>query len=126
MDTTYLLVFQIVILIFSVVIHEVSHGAAAEALGDPTARDMGRLTLNPIPHIDPVGSVLVPLILIFSGTGFIVGWAKPVPYNPNNLIRTKWAEPLVAFAGPAANLVMAILFSILIHLVLLFQRFCIL
>ena len=73
-------IFQIAILVMSVVIHEVSHGYAAEILGDPTARLQGRLTLNPLKHLDPVGSVIVPLLTSLSGFAF--GWAKPVPYNP--------------------------------------------
>ena len=77
--------FLILILIFSVVIHEVAHGYAASALGDDTARHAGRLTLNPLAHLDPVGSVLVPLVLALLPGGLILGWAKPVPYNPYNL-----------------------------------------
>jgi len=115
MQEPSLLVFQILVLIFSVVIHEVSHGSMAYALGDTTAKDLGRLTLNPLPHLDLMGSLVVPLLLVLSHAGFMLGWAKPVPYNPNNLIRTKWAEPLVAFAGPGANLVIAILFGALIR-----------
>lgn len=104
----------------SVVIHEVSHGYAALALGDPTAKYQGRLTLNPLSHLDPVGSVLVPLIGYFAG-GFIIGWAKPVPYNPYNLRPEKWGLPvragdaLVAFAGPLSNISLAIIFGLFIR-----------
>lgn len=104
-------VFFILILLVSVVIHEVSHGYMAEQLGDPTARLQGRLTLNPIPHIDPIGSIAVPALLIFSGAGFVFGWAKPVPFNPYNLRNGKWGPALVAVAGPASNIVIALIFG---------------
>ncbi len=98
----------------SVVIHEVSHGYAALALGDPTAKYQGRLTLNPISHLDMVGSILVPLIGYFAG-GFIVGWAKPVPFNPYNLRSAKWGEALVAIAGPLSNISLAVIFGLIIR-----------
>ncbi|PIR40287.1 MAG: site-2 protease family protein [Candidatus Zambryskibacteria bacterium CG10_big_fil_rev_8_21_14_0_10_34_34] len=107
-------IFIIIILIMSVVIHEVSHGYAALALGDPTAKYQGRLTLNPISHLDPIGSFFVPLIGYFAG-GFIVGWAKPVPFNPYNLRNQKWGEALVAVAGPVSNIALAILFGLTIR-----------
>jgi len=110
-------IFLIAILILSVVIHEVSHGVVANWLGDPTARMEGRLTLNPIKHIDPMGSVILPAILVLSGTGFVFGWAKPVPYNPYNLHRGgRWAEALVAVAGPTSNLIIALIFGIIVRL----------
>ena len=112
-------VFSFVVLIFSIVIHEVSHGWVANHLGDPTARYMGRLTLNPIPHIDLMGSIIVPFILLISGTGFIIGWAKPVPYNPYNLRDKKNGEMLVALAGPASNLLLALVFGIIIRILLI-------
>lgn len=105
--------FSIIVLIFSVVIHEVSHGAMANRLGDPTARLQGRLTLNPIPHLDLFGSILIPGLLILSGTGFVFGWAKPVPFNPYSLRHGKWGEALVAFAGPASNILIAIVFGLI-------------
>ena len=108
-------VFIIAILILSVVIHEVSHGYVAEFLGDPTARLAGRLTLNPIKHMDPLGSVIIPALLILSNANFLIGWAKPVPYNPYNLRKGKWGEALVAGAGPLVNLSLAIIFGILIR-----------
>jgi Zn-dependent protease len=108
--------FIIIILIMSVVIHEVSHGYAALALGDPTAKYQGRLTLNPISHLDPVGSLLVPLIGYFAG-GFIVGWAKPVPFNPYNLRNQKWGEAMVAIAGPLSNISLAVIFGLIIRFV---------
>ncbi len=107
-------IFQIAILIMSVVIHEVSHGVAADMLGDPTAKLQGRLTLNPLKHLDPFGSVIVPVISYFFG-GFIFGWAKPVPYNPYNLRPGRWSEALVALAGPVSNLFLAVLFGILLR-----------
>lgn len=106
----------IAIVILSIIFHEVAHGYVANALGDPTARLQGRLTLNPIPHVDPIGSVLVPGILALSGTPFLIGWAKPVPYNPYNLRYGKWGEALVAFAGPAVNIAIAVLFAIFFRL----------
>ncbi len=106
--------FVIIILLMSVVIHEVAHGYMALALGDPTAKYQNRLTLNPISHIDPIGSILVPLIGYFAG-GFIIGWAKPVPFNPYNLRNSKWGEALVAVAGPISNISLAIIFALLIR-----------
>jgi Zn-dependent protease len=102
---------------FSAVIHEVMHGYAADKLGDPTARYAGRLTLNPIPHLDPFGSILLPLILALSGSPFFIGWAKPVPYNPYNLIKAPyWGEAIVAFAGPLSNFVLALSSALLIRI----------
>jgi len=108
-------IFIILILLFSVVIHEVSHGYAALALGDQTAKDEGRLSLNPIVHLDPIGSFLVPLVGFLSG-GIIIGWAKPVPFNPYNLRNQRWGEALVAVAGPLSNIMIAVVFSIIIKL----------
>lgn len=108
-------IFLIAILIMSVVLHEVSHGVVANALGDPTAKNAGRLTLNPIPHLDPIGSILLPGALILmsmvTGGGFIFGWAKPVPVNPMNL-RGKYDSAMVSLAGPGSNLAIAILFGL--------------
>lgn len=104
----------IIILLFSVVIHEVAHGYAALWLGDNTAQYAGRLTLNPLKHLDWFGSVILPILLSFSG--FVFGWAKPVPYNPYNLKNRKWGELLVAVAGPASNLILAIIFGLFIRL----------
>jgi Zn-dependent protease len=108
-------IFFLLALIFSIIAHEVSHGFAAEMLGDPTARLQGRLTLNPIPHIDPIGSILIPAILLFSNTSFLFGWAKPVPYNPYNLKNQKWGEAIVAAAGPAVNMLLALVFGLLVR-----------
>lgn len=111
------IIFLIAILVISVILHEVSHGFVANWLGDPTARLEGRLTLNPVSHIDPMGSVVLPAILVLSGSPFLFGWAKPVPYNPYNLQKGgRWAEAIVAGAGPAANVAIALIFSVLIRL----------
>lgn len=107
--------FQIVILIFSVMIHEVSHGTMALLFGDKTALYEGRLTLNPLKHIDWVGSFLLPLFLWLTNAGFMIGWAKPVPYNVYNLKHRTIAEPLVALAGPLSNILIAVIFGLLIR-----------
>ncbi len=112
METSLILI--ILILLMSVVIHEVSHGYSAYLLGDPTAKNAGRLTLNPLAHLDMMGSFIVPLIAYFS-FGFAFGWAKPVPYNPYNLSNQKWGDAIVAVAGPASNLIMAIIFGLIIR-----------
>jgi Zn-dependent protease len=108
--------FYIAILVMSIVIHEVSHGFMAEYFGDDTARNAGRLTLNPIKHLDLFGSILLPSILILSHAGFLFGWAKPVPYNPNNLSNKKLGTIAVASAGVLANFIIAIVFGIIIRL----------
>jgi Zn-dependent protease len=108
-------VFLIIILIISIVIHEIAHGAVANHLGDPTAKYAGRLSLNPIPHLDPIGSVLIPFILIITGSPFLIGWAKPVLINPHNLRNPKKDMAKIAIAGPAVNFIVAIFFSILIQ-----------
>ena len=109
-------IFSIVILVISVVIHEVAHGVMAFWLGDSTAKLAGRLTLNPIPHIDPLGSVILPLFMaLASGGSFIVGWAKPVPYNPYNLKVGKWGPAYVAIAGPASNILLATIFGLILR-----------
>lgn len=110
LDLVYL-----VILILSIILHEVAHGYAANSLGDPTARLAGRLTLNPFPHIDPIGSVLVPLLGVLSPANILFGWAKPVPYNPYNLHNRRWAEAAVALAGSATNIALAIIFGLIVR-----------
>jgi Zn-dependent protease len=110
------IVFSVIILIFSVVIHEVAHGYAALYLGDTTAKYAGRLTLNPVKHLDPVGSVALPLLLVLINSGFLIGWAKPVPFNPYNLKSRRWGELIVAAAGPASNLFIALVFGIIVRL----------
>ena len=103
-------------LIISIVLHEMAHGYAANWLGDPTARLQGRLSPNPVVHLDPLGSIIIPALLFFSNAGFLFGWAKPVPYNPYNLSDQRYGEAKVAAAGPAVNIAIAILFGILIRL----------
>ena len=98
--------------LFAITIHEVAHGWVAKKLGDPTAMMMGRLTLNPLKHIDPIGTVVVPLALVLMG-GFIFGWAKPVPVTWANLRNPKRDMALVALAGPLANLVMAFCWALI-------------
>jgi Zn-dependent protease len=105
----------ILALIISVIIHEMAHAYAANALGDPTARLQGRLSPNPLVHIDPMMSVILPAILILSGSSFVFGAAKPVPYNPYNFTNQKWGEAIVAFAGPLSNFALAGIFALLIQ-----------
>ena len=112
-------VFILAILMVSVIIHEVSHGYTAGFLGDPTAKYEGRLTLNPISHLDLFGSFIVPL-LTYMSTGMVFGWAKPVPYNPYNLKGGKWGPAIVALAGPLANFVVALIFAFVIKFNLLY------
>jgi Zn-dependent protease len=107
----------IVILIFSAVMHEVAHGVMAEKLGDPTAREAGRLTLNPIPHIDLFGSILLPGFLILAGSPIVFGAAKPVPVNFANLRHPKRDMVLVALAGPASNFILAALFALFLRFI---------
>lgn len=106
----------ILILIPSVIIHELAHGFVADRLGDPTARLSGRLTLNPLPHIDPIMSVLVPLFLIISHSPVVFGAAKPVPVDPFNLREGRKDMALVALAGPLSNVLLAVLAAVLFHI----------
>ncbi len=107
-------IFYLFVLVFSIVLHEISHGYMARVLGDKTAEYEGRLTLNPIKHIDPFGSVILP-ILTYVSAGITVGWAKPVPYNPYNLKNPKRDEGLIALAGPVSNALIAVIFSLLFN-----------
>ena len=109
-------IFTIIVLIFSAIVHEYMHGWMANELGDPTAKNMGRLTLNPLVHLDLWGSVVLPIFLYFS-TGFVFGYAKPVPYNPFNLRDPKYDPVKVALAGPLSNLALAIFFGLFIRFV---------
>jgi Zn-dependent protease len=111
--------FYIIVLIFSVIIHEVSHGYIALMLGDETAKRAGRLTLNPLAHIDPFGSIIFPLLLALAGAP-VFGWAKPVPYDSRFLKNPKKAAGLIALAGPASNFLLAIIFAIFTRLLLAF------
>ena len=109
-------IFYIIVLIMSVVVHEVAHGYAALYFGDKTAEYAGRLTFNPIKHLDLFGSVILPFILITTGSSFLVGWAKPVPYNPQNLRDKKWGTVFVASAGILANIGIAVFFGLVIRI----------
>lgn len=111
------IVFYLIVLLFSVIIHEVSHGNVANYLGDPTAKYEGRLTLNPLKHLDPIGSFFFPLFMFFLtlGRGPIFGWAKPVPVNSYNFQNPKLDNAKVAAAGPLANLIVASVFGFLIR-----------
>jgi Zn-dependent protease len=109
----FLLVLAFLLIIGLVIsVHEASHAYFANRLGDPTARLLGRMTLNPAAHIDPIGTIIVPLVLFIFG-GFVFGWAKPTPINPLNFAHPRRDSAIVAFAGPASNFTLAILFSII-------------
>jgi Zn-dependent protease len=103
--------FQLAIIIASIVLHELSHGYTAYFLGDPTAKYAGRLTLNPLKHLEIFGSIIVPIITALIPGGIIFGWAKPVPYNPYNL-KGKYGEVIVAIAGPVSNILIALVFAV--------------
>lgn len=105
----------VVVVILSIIFHEVAHGYVADWLGDPTAKYAGRLTLNPLPHVDMVGSIIVPGLALLSGSPFLLGWAKPVPVNPYNLRWGKWGEALTAFAGPATNILIALAAGLMVR-----------
>ena len=109
-----LLLLTLPVLIFSIVVHEVAHGWVALKQGDQTALMLGRLTFNPIPHIDPIGSLLVPAMLALSGAPWLLGWAKPVPVNPRNFRNYKKGDILVSLAGVTANLILAFVFALLL------------
>ncbi len=108
------IVFQVAILVFSVVLHELAHGYAASYYGDPTAKLAGRLTMNPVSHIDPFGSIILPAIMAMLPGGVILGWAKPVPYNPYNL-KGRFAETVVTGAGIMTNLLLALIFGLILR-----------
>lgn len=115
MQTYVEIAVRLVALVLAIILHEIAHGFAAYRLGDTTARDAGRLTLDPIAHIDPMGSVLLPLILAFTGP-VLLGWAKPVPFNPANFRDPRKGSMYVAAAGPATNLVLAAVSAVLFRL----------
>lgn len=112
LSTAQIILVSIIPVLFAIVLHEVAHGWTAYKLGDKTAYMLGRLSLNPIKHIDPIGTILVPAILIMT-VGFAFGWAKPVPIDWRNLRNPKRDTAIVALAGPAANLCMAIIWVLL-------------
>jgi Zn-dependent protease len=118
-----LTVFTLIVLLFSIMIHEIAHGGVAYYLGDPTAKYAGRLTLNPLKHLDIFGSIILPVLLLLAtaGNGPIFGWAKPVPINPYNFRDQKWGELKVSLAGPLMNFIIAVIFSLLIRLIALPQ-----
>jgi Zn-dependent protease len=118
MDTTVIItIFSLIVLLFSVIIHELAHGYVAYSLGDPTAKYEGRLTLNPLKHLDPFGSVILPLLLFIAGSPFLFGWAKPVPINPYNFTDKKYGEIKVSIAGPASNFLLAIIFGLILRFI---------
>jgi len=108
--------FKLIILFFSIVVHEYFHGYIALRCGDPTAKYAGRLTFNPIPHIDIVGTIILPLFLVMSGSSFLIGWAKPVPVNPYNFRNPGIDNVKVSAAGPLSNFSLAVIFTVLIIL----------
>lgn len=110
------LALSIIILLFSVILHEVMHGLVALKFGDHTAEAAGRLTLNPLPHIDPVGTILLPLLLTITGSPIMFGWAKPVPVNPLNFSNLRRGELMVSAAGILANFSLAILAALIFHI----------
>lgn len=117
MSQIMLLIFFLSILLFSITFHEYCHAWAADKLGDPTAKELGRLTINPLAHIDPFGTVILPLTLFFlSGGSFTIGWAKPVPINPNQFKNPKKDLKWIGASGPLANLILATLLALLVHL----------
>jgi len=111
----YYLTIAPVPIILAITLHEVSHGLVAKYLGDQTAFLQGRLTLNPLKHMDPIGTVLVPLVLVAT-TGFLFGWAKPVPVDPRNFKRPREDMAIVALAGPASNLIMALFWALMLSI----------
>jgi len=114
MNAIYYKIFIYITIVLSAVFHEYAHGWAAYQLGDSTAKDEGRLTLNPLVHLDPIGTVILPLFLLFT-SGMFLGWAKPVPYNPYNLRDLKHGTLKVAIAGPGANLLIALVFGLILR-----------
>lgn len=109
MNSLFMGIAQALIVLISISFHEASHAWAANRMGDPTAKYLGRITLNPIKHIDLWGTIIIPLFLIITHAGFLIGWAKPVPINPNNFYDRKKGEIYVSIAGPLANLTLAII-----------------
>ena len=120
-DQILQMIVAIAVFIFSVMVHENAHGLAAERFGDPTARELGRITLNPIPHIDPIGTVLMPALMMFSGIP-LIGWAKPVPVNSANFRNPVVHDAYVAAAGPISNFILALAGTVLYIMVLLFYK----
>lgn len=103
-------------LLLSISVHECSHAWSADYFGDETAKRMGRLTINPIHHIDPIGTLLFPILMISTGSGFLIGWAKPVPVDIRNLKNPRKDNLWISFAGPLSNLLLAFFFTIIFHI----------
>ncbi len=114
-------IFEIIVLVLSAVAHEYMHGWMAYSLGDPTAKNAGRLTVNPLAHLEWFGSFFLPLIMIITRMPFIFGWAKPVPYNPYNLRDKKYGEAKVGIAGPLANFAIALFFGLFLRFIPVFN-----
>lgn len=110
-------IFEIIVLIFSAMAHEYMHGWTAYRLGDPTAKNAGRLTLNPLAHLEWFGSFFLPLVMIITNMPFVFGWAKPVPYNPYNLRDRHYGDAKVALAGPLTNFVIAAFFGLFLRII---------
>ncbi len=108
-------IFQIIVLVFSAIVHEYMHGWVANYLGDSTAKDAGRLTFNPLAHLEWFGSFFLPLVMVITNMPFVFGWAKPVPYNPYNLRDQKYGDAKVALAGPLGNLIIALFFGLFLR-----------
>ena len=106
------------VLLFALTVHECAHALAAEYCGDSTARFMGRISLNPLAHIDPIGTVLIPLVMMFTGARFLIGWAKPVMVNPRNFRNFRRDDILVSMAGIAANVTLAVLVALVLRLMM--------
>ncbi|EKD46520.1 MAG: peptidase M50 [uncultured bacterium] len=116
LNSIVLIGFYVFILVYTIIVHEVAHGFVALWLGDSTAKYADRLNFNPVKHIDPWGSIIVPLFMIMT-TGFAFGWAKPVPYNPYNLKDQKWGPALVALGGPGTNILIALVFAFIAKMI---------
>lgn len=114
-------IFEIIVLVFSAIAHEYMHGWMAYRLGDPTAKNAGRLTINPLAHLEWFGSFFLPLVMIITKMPFVFGWAKPVPYNPFNLRDQKYGDAKVAIAGPIANLIIALFFGLFLRFLPVFN-----
>ncbi len=112
-----IIAFYIIVLVFSVIVHEIAHGFVALHFGDQTAKNAGRLTLNPLRHLDPFGSILFPLLLAYAHLP-VFGWAKPVPYDPRNLRHPKKESGLIALAGPLTNLLLAAVFALIVRILI--------
>ncbi len=116
-SVTVIAIFSLVVLLFSVIAHELAHGYVAFSLGDPTAKYEGRLSLNPFKHLDLFGSIILPLLLFLSASPFLFGWAKPVPVNPYNFRDKKYGDMKVSLAGPASNILLAIVFGLILRFI---------